>query len=180
MDMAVSEQAAAEETCSIGEILGESEVSIGEKKNLKGKKELVRLFDIEPNNGNRDELAKRSRYCQALTDVKLLEAGTDYNKMPELWSIWILPYDPFDRNQMIYFVKNVVEGFEEIAYNDGIRKVFLYTGGELGGNEKLKSLLTYMKTSTKENAVDEDLVRLHSSVEQVKRSREIGVKYMNA
>lgn len=33
---------------------------------------------------------------------------------------------------MLYSVKNVVEGFEEIDYNDGVRTLFLYTDGEYG------------------------------------------------
>lgn len=169
MDMAVSEEIAIQEG---------NEVIIGERKTKSEKHQLIRLFDIEPNNGNKDQLAKRSRYCQALTDVKLLETGADYSEMPELWSIWILPFDPFGKNRMIYLVKNVVEGFEKITYNDGIRKVFLYTDGVFGGNEKLKNLLIYMKTSIRENAVDPELKKLHSSVEQVKKNKEIGVKYM--
>ena len=43
-------------------------------------------------------------------------------------------------DNMIYFVKNTVEGFPEIEYNDGVKKVFFYTGGKCGGNENLKSL----------------------------------------
>ena len=35
---------------------------------------------------------------------------------------------------MLYSVKNVVEGFEEIDYNDGVRNLFLYTDGEYGGS----------------------------------------------
>lgn len=33
---------------------------------------------------------------------------------------------------MLYSVKNVVEGFEEIDYNDGVRTLFLYTDGKYG------------------------------------------------
>ena len=79
---------------------------------------------------------------------------------------------------MIYFVKNVVEGFEEIDYNDGVRKVFLYAGGEGGGSKKLKSLLSYIRNSREENATDTELKQLHTSVEQLRKNREIGVKYM--
>ena len=55
----------------------------------------ARVYDIEPNNYGADELPMRSRYSQALTDVKLLEAGQSYRKLPNYISIWILPYDPF-------------------------------------------------------------------------------------
>ena len=52
-----------------------------------------------------------------------------------------LPYDPFGKDCMLYSVKNVVEDHPEIEYNDGIRKLFLYTGGKKGGTKALKNLL---------------------------------------
>lgn len=39
-------------------------------------------------------------------------------------------YDPFGKDYMLYSVKNVVEEHPEIDYNDGVRKLFLYTGGK--------------------------------------------------
>ena len=88
-------------------------------------------------------------------------------------------YDPFGKDCMLYSVKNVVEDHPEIEYNDGIRKLFLYTGGKKGGTKALKNLLTYLERSIEENAVDDELKKLHSSVKQLKSSRKIGVKYMN-
>lgn len=69
---------------------------------------------------------------------------------------------------MLYSVKNVVEGFEEIDYNDGVRTLFLYTDGEYGGSPELKRLLTYIKHSTAENAADEELKTLHAMIETCK------------
>lgn len=138
----------------------------------------LRVFDIEPNVKEDKELPKRVRYYQALSDVKLLESGCDYANLPELWSIWILPYDPFKANYMIYFVKNVVEGLPEIEYNEGVHKLFLYTQGTLEGNEQLKSLLRYISKSTSENATDEELKRLHEEVLNIKYQKDVGVKYM--
>ena len=37
----------------------------------------ARVYDIEPNNYGIEELPLRSRYSQALTDAKLLEAGSE-------------------------------------------------------------------------------------------------------
>lgn len=138
----------------------------------------IQLFDIEPNNVSKVHLPKRSRFYQALTDVKLLETGVDYDKLPDMWTIWILPYDPFGLDYMLYSAKNMLEEFPEIEYNDGVRKLFLYTGGTKGGTDALKSLLNYIQSSIEENAVDDDLKRLHTNVERLKSSKEIGVKYM--
>ena len=139
----------------------------------------VRVYDIEPNNRKDVSLPRRSRFYQALEDVKLLGTGVDYERLPELWSIWILPYDPFGKNQMVYTVKNTVEDFDDIDYNDGIRKWFLYTDGEQGGSPELKSLLLYLKSSRAENAVDQELSSLHAKIEKLKNTSEIGVRYMH-
>lgn len=62
--------------------------------------------------------------------------------------------------------------------NDGIRKVFLYTDGMLGGSRELKQLLTYIKSSSTDNAADRQLEQLHSGVEWLRHSSKIGVRYM--
>lgn len=139
---------------------------------------IVKVYDIEPNRYGIAELPKRSRYSQALTDAKLLKTGESYSDLPEYLSIWILTKDPFGKNQMLYSVKNSVEGFPDIVYNDGVAKLFLYVGGELGGNEALKDLLRYFGKSDKSNVVDEDIEKLHTIVEMVRHNREVGEQYM--
>lgn len=139
---------------------------------------VFRVYDIEPNRYGIDELPRRSRFSQALTDAKLLKAGESYKNLPEYLSIWILTKDPFGQNQMLYSVKNCVEGFPEIVYNDGVKKLFLYVGGELGGSERLKDLLRYLENSDKTNVVDKDIEKLHTIVEQVKHNRKVGEQYM--
>ena len=59
-----------------------------------------------------------------------------------------------------------------------MRKLFLYVGGELGGTEKLKSLLQYFSKSDTSNATDADLEHLHSIVENAKHKQEVGKRYM--
>lgn len=139
---------------------------------------IAKVYDIEPNRYGINELPRRSRFSQALTDAKLLKSGENYNDMPDYLSIWILTKDPFGKNQMLYSVKNYVEGFPEIVYNDGVTKLFLYVGGELGGNEALKDLLRYFEKSDKNNVVDKDIEKLHTIVERVKHNRKVGEQYM--
>lgn len=136
------------------------------------------VYDIEPNNYGAEELPMRSRYSQALTDVKLLGAGEHYCNLPNYISIWILPFDPFGKNKMLYTVKNFVAEDTQIVYNDGVMKLFLYTGGEIGGNARLKDMLRYFSKSDEENAVDSELLKLHRIVQQVKDNRKVGEQYM--
>lgn len=140
---------------------------------------LGQLFDIEPHNFSSDSLPKRSRYYQALADVKLLDSGMSYDSLPNMWTIWILPYDPFGKDYMLYSVKNVVEEDRNIVYNDGVNKIFLYTKGSNGGTSKLKNLLLYLENSVADNAADEDLKNLHSNIQRLKNKRNVEEKYMN-
>lgn len=139
---------------------------------------IVRVYDIEPNKYDLEELPRRSRYYQALADVKLLETGKSYKNLPEYISIWILPEDPFGRNQMIYTVKNVVAEDAQIEYNDGVKKLFLYTDGQIGGSEALGNLLQYFAQSSEENALDSDLQQLHTIVKATKSNQKVGERYM--
>ncbi len=65
----------------------------------------VRVYDIEPNTYEERYLEKRSRYYLSLTDTKHLGQSKKYKELPDYFSVWILPYDPFGDNRMIYTVK---------------------------------------------------------------------------
>ena len=140
--------------------------------------EIVKVYDIEPNKYNVKEIPRRSRYNQALTDVKLLSAGDQYENLVDYISIWILTEDPFGKNRMIYTVQNSVVEDSHIVYNDGVKKLFLYVNGEIGGNAQLQNLLQYFSDSNLVNAVDEDIRQLHEIVKKVKDNCEVEDKYM--
>ena len=139
---------------------------------------VLRIYDIEPNNYVEEELPGRSRFYQSMIDTKLLATGDRYEKLPELMMIWILPYDPFGMNRMIYTVKNMVVENPGMVYNDGVEKLFLYTRGTEGGSAKLKELLRYLEETKPENAVDEELREVQDIVGKVKHRKDVGEHYM--
>ncbi|MBQ8527353.1 MAG: Rpn family recombination-promoting nuclease/putative transposase [Lachnospiraceae bacterium] len=147
------------------------------RENIEGEEPIVRLYDIEPNIYH-DHLPKRSRFYQAKADAKELPAGMKFENLPDLVMIWILPYDPFGDDRMLYTVKNMVVENNELVYNDGVLKLFLYTKGKIGGSEELKSLLTYFEETTQENAVDAELEEIQKIVGSIKRSHETEDLYM--
>lgn len=130
-------------------------------------KKLARVYDIEPNNYDIDKLPKRDRFYQSMLDVKFFESGQRFDELPELVSIWMLPQDPFGDNRMIYTIKNVVEENNELLYNDGVKKYFLYTNGKCGGSKELMTLLKYMSSTSAADAVNEELAKLHKVVNEV-------------
>ena len=139
---------------------------------------VVRIYDIEPNAYVDNTLPKRSRYYQALSDVKHLKSSTIYSVLPDYFSVWILPYDPFGDNRMIYTAKNIIVENPELEYNDGVTRVFLYTDGNIGGTEEIRALLKYFMESTDANAVDSELEAIQHVVSGIKKDREVGERYM--
>lgn len=136
------------------------------------------VYDIEPNRYKVKELPKRSRYSQAMTDVKLLGVGQEYMELPEYVSIWILSEDPFGLNRMVYTVRSTVVEADHVPFEDGVTKLFLYAYGEEGGNEELKRLLKYFVDSDSENVTDEELKEVHKIVTNIKKDKERRDSYM--
>jgi len=140
--------------------------------------EISCVYDIEPNNYYDKDIPHRNRYYQSMIDSKLLPTGEQYKKLPDMFSIWILPYDPFGADRMVYTVKNLVVENNQIVYNDGVTKIYLYTKGTVGGSEKLKNLLYFMENSVRDNAVDDELAEIMDIVDTVKSNPEERKRYM--
>ena len=145
------------------------------------------VYDVEPDrkSAHRESLPKRSRYYGGLIDVHLLESGSRYDSLPEMVLIFILSYDPFGAGAMRYEARSTLVTHPGIGYNDGVRRIYLYTDGKVPedadeGELRLQELLRYIGHSVRENAVDEELERLDEIVRKTKSKKEIGVKYMKS
>ena len=138
----------------------------------------LRLYDIEPNKYYENDLPRRNRFYQSIMDSKLLPSKSRYQHLPDMITIWILPYDPFGDNRMIYSIKNMVVENQNLVYNDGVTKIILYTKGTKGGSKELKDLLAYMENTTLLNAVDKELLELHEIIGNVKSKEDVGERYM--
>lgn len=140
------------------------------------------VYDIEPNNTyEKESLPRRTRYYDALIDSQLLESGTDYGHMKNVIIIMILPYDPFDRKRMVYTVQNRCVEDSSVSYDDGLKKIYLYTKGTAGNPGKaLRDMLKYIENSTDDNVTDENIAKIHGFVDKVKRDKEVGINYMKS
>ncbi|MBE5940728.1 MAG: Rpn family recombination-promoting nuclease/putative transposase [Lachnospiraceae bacterium] len=151
------------------------DVLIKEKSSFDNTKE---VYNIEPNTYYDANIARRNRYYNSLTDSKLLFSGKDYDTLPELITIWILSYDPFGDNRMVYSVKNLVTENPSIGYNDGVTTLFLNTKGKIGGSEELANLLRFFSETNEDTAVDSDLRDIQRIVDTIKGDSKVGDKYM--
>lgn len=158
---------------------------VTEKKNGTG--EDISVYDIEPDKKSADRagLPRRSRYYGDLIDVQLLNRGIDYDRLPGLVTIFILSYDPFEKNAMYYEAGSIIKTHPDIPYNDGVRRIYLYVDGELpgeadDGEKKLRNLLRYIGESTEANVIDDTTRKLNDIVAKTKRRKDIGVRYMKS
>lgn len=104
-----------------------------------------RLINIEMQTGENENHLKRSRYHQACIDVSMLEKGTPFDKLPELYSIFITKKDFFNLGKGIYHVERTLrEG--ELTIDNGIHEIYVNLQGEVK-NPVLRSLLDYINDS---------------------------------
>jgi len=139
----------------------------------------ISIYDIEPDkrSANRDSLPKRARYYGDLMDVQLLEKSVDYEMLPEQVTIFILSYDPFGKDAMYYEARTMLITHPDTAYNDGVRRIFLYADGKLPedsteDDRKIQKLLKYIARSTDDNISDESTVELDKIVRNTKSKKE--------
>ena len=139
-------------------------------------------YDIESENYDKENIAKRSRYYQSEMDVASLKPGDKYNKLPDSFIIFICTFDPFDRGRYCYtYIEKCVEDGEPL--NDGTVKIFLSTKGKNRDEvpQELIHFLEYFENSTDKyvsEVGDESIKKLHQKVSNLKKSREWEEGYM--
>ncbi|MBD5545508.1 MAG: Rpn family recombination-promoting nuclease/putative transposase [Lachnospiraceae bacterium] len=139
-------------------------------------------YDVEAQNDDRKNLAKRSRYHQAEMDVSSLKPGDDFNDLKPSYVIFICTFDPFEKGLYRYtFEERCLEC--DMGLGDGTRKIFLNTRGREDGNvpKELVHFLKYMEQSTDEYVSDlteESIIKLHEKVTELKTWRRLEARYM--
>lgn len=144
------------------------------------------IYNTEMQKKRQTDLAKRSRYYQAMIDTSLLEPGIpNYNILNRSFIIIITPFDPFGLRLYRYTFNYKCEERPECELNDGATKIFLNTRG-MNPEEvssELVEFLHYLENTTNqvaEHSTSDRIKRIHQRVQKVKSNEEIGVKYMQA
>ncbi len=146
-----------------------------------------RLYDAEVQERNTGNLAKRSRFYQALIDSTLLPPGrgVSFNQLPASYLIMIMPFDLWGCGKYRYTFKTQCEEVPGLYLEDGVTRIFLNTRGTDDGevSPELAELLHYIEDSSDETAQrcrSGRIQKLHRRVREVRASEEFGVKYMQA
>lgn len=140
--------------------------------------DVVGVYDLEPHTHKRENLAKRNRFYQAKIDVKYLHSGEkDFSKLPNLYVVTILDFDPFGQDYMMYTISNQCKE-TDVDYQDGLTFLYFYTGGSKGGSPEIKAMLDYIHNSCQENVTTEAVKEIHSYVNEVKELSQAEGIYM--
>ena len=141
--------------------------------------ELINVYDIEPCRYHKRGLEKSNRFYQAKIDSRYMKSGErDFTKLPNLYIITILPYDPFGENYMMYQIINQCLEVPGLEYKDRLRYIYFNTTGKKGGSPAIRELLQYFQNSTETNARSERLQRIHEHVKKVKVLPEVREEFM--
>ncbi len=139
-------------------------------------------YNLEMQNENEGNLAKRSRFHQAEMDVMFLKPGEDFDRLPPGYVIFICTFDPFGFGLYRYTFENICreQGF---SLQDGALKIFLNTKGKNADEvpDVLVNFLHYVENSTDSyvNSINDRTIQtIHSRVIQVKKSRKWEGRYM--
>ena len=140
------------------------------------------IYDIEPNQRyEKETLPRRMRYYHGLIDTQLLASDMSYQALPEVVIITILPYDPFGKNRMVYTIQNQCVEENSLPYDDGAKKIFLYTRGTEGNpRQELCDMLKYLEETTAKNVTNQDIAAVENLVDKVKRRKEVSISYMKS
>ena len=157
------------------------DVEVEELGEVEGSEEpaVMNIYDMEPHLQKNMDLPRRNRFYQAKLDSRGLKSGMkDFIKLPNLYVITILNFDPFGKDRMVYTVRNKCDEEPNLEYEDGLKFCYFYTEGTQGGNAALKAMLTYMQDSREENVTDKATAELHDYVSRAKVMPEVRNAYM--
>ncbi len=138
------------------------------------------IYDIEPNLYQISSEEKRARFYHSSIDSHIFKSGTDYKNLEKVVVIFILTYDPFGLDRMLYTIKRHCVEEPEMTYDDGDLTYFIYTNGTKNvPSQELKNMLSFLVDSSDNNATSENLAAVRAMMDEIKHNHRIGVKYMH-
>ena len=100
-------------------------------------------YNIEIQRADKGAVARRIRYHQAMIDSHTLKKQEDFDKLPNLYIIFILEHDMFEMGEPVYFVNKTLNATDEegnnLLFDDGCN--IMYVNGEYKGDDSLGKLM---------------------------------------
>lgn len=144
-----------------------------------GKLPQMNIYDIEPHLQKNLNLPRHNRFYQARIDGRHMPSGDDeFSRLPNLYVMTILNFDPFGYGQMVYNIHNRCDEVPELVYDDGLHFLYFNAVGTEGGNEEMRAMLRYLSDSVESNAVNDATRKLHDMVSRLKFRPKVRDRYM--
>ena len=75
-----------------------------------GQEQPVNVYDLEPHRQTAMHLPRHNHFYQAKVDARYMQRGeNDFSRLPDLFVITILNYDPFGCGYMMYTAENAMD-----------------------------------------------------------------------
>lgn len=110
-----------------------------------------KVYNIEVQNTDDEEYfgPMRARYYQSMMDASLVPKGLTYNELPEMYIIFITPFNPFKgygHHKVMYEKKSMIE---DVPWDNKVHEVYL--NAEETDESKLSEMLQYFRTADPED-----------------------------
>lgn len=128
------------------------------------------IYDVEMQNANEGNLAKRSRYYLSANDMDSIVPGMDYDDMRDSFVIFVCSFDPFGRELPCYSITPCCRE-DAVEMPDGTTRVFVNaTAWDKCADQRLAAFLRYLSSGT---IGEDDFTReLDDAVQRIKRQPE--------
>ena len=108
-----------------------------------------KVYNIEMQRSNDEDIAHRARYYSSIIDANLIEQGTTYDKLLDSYVIFLCTTDPFKKGNYIYKFKSMCENEKDLCENNGRYNIYLNTKGTKGDiSLDLEVLFEYINGGT--------------------------------
>ena len=135
-----------------------------------------KIYDIEIQNEDMDELPKRVRYYQSMIDSNELLKGMEYRLLPESIIIFICTGDPFGKGFAQYTFKNVCLEEKELVLKDESTKYFFNSdAADKATDIEIRAFLDYIKNK---RPTDSFTNTIDLAVNKVKKDESLRGIYM--
>lgn len=140
--------------------------------------ETKRMYDIELQVINTDELPKRARYYSALMDLDNLKPGEKYNKLKDSHVIFICLEDVFVNGLPVNTFENICQEDGITKLNDRAYKHFFIAPrcAKMLENEELKYFFKFLISNKAANKYTSEL---YTYVKDAKQNMQWRIQFMN-
>lgn len=122
-------------------------------------------FNVEVQKADDDNYQKRIRFNQSNIDTTFVEKGISYDKLPDIYLVFISKFDVFNEGHTIYHINRVIEETGTIVEN-GTHEIYVNTA--VDDKSDIAELMQYFKKSIGEH---ENFQKLCNRVKYYKESQ---------